>query len=199
MFNDRDGEWQVELEESSARNIVAGTCQVQIAAADILPDVWLLFAPLKKARIDYVVEKATEIGVARLMPVTTQYTTASRISISRLTSLAIASTEQCGGIAIPGVKPLQALESVLEQWPEDRILWYCDETVLAWSKENSSGRQNGKCAVLIGPEGGFSPQEHQYLRSLEFVVPLALGPRVMRAETAAVVALTLLHSSGLRA
>ncbi len=199
MFNDRDGEWQVKLVDSGARNIVAGTCQVQIAAADILPDVWLLFAPLKKVRIDYVVEKATEIGVSRLMPVTTQYTMASRISVGRLTSLAISSTEQCGGITVPCIQPLQKLESVLENWPGDRILCYCDETMLAWPNEIPGYQRDGKYAVLVGPEGGFSPRERQYLRGLEFVVPFALGPRIMRAETAAVVALTLLHSSGSRA
>ena len=197
LFNDRDGEWRARIEDLANAGGIAVRCLERSACPDMLPDVWLLFAPLKKAPTDYVVEKATELGVSRILPVTTRYSNTRRISVSRLTNVAIEATQQCGGIAVPRVEPVQTLKSVLTRWPSDRALFHCDETVLSWSRAGPHAGTKQRKAVLVGPEGGFSPDERDLLRSLDFVAPLALGTRILRAETAAVVALAIVHSSAI--
>jgi 16S rRNA (uracil1498-N3)-methyltransferase len=188
-FNGRDGEWRAEVAQAGKRGgtlvAVAQTRPVRMP-----PDLWLLFAPIKKARTDFIVEKATELGAARILPVQTDFTNAERIRQDRLQAHALEATEQCGGTFVPEVADLQPLAKVLEGWPEGRHLLWCDEH-LAGPAAPLAGLPRGPWAVLIGPEGGFSEAEQARLRARPFVHPISLGPRILRADTAAVAALTL--------
>jgi 16S rRNA (uracil1498-N3)-methyltransferase len=159
-----------------------------------LPDLWLLFAPLKKARTDFLVEKAVELGAARLIPVQTDFTNADRIRQDRLQAHAVEAAEQCGGLSVPVVEDLRPLPRLLADWPAGRHLMWCDETALG-AATALAALPRGPWAVLIGPEGGFSPAEQARLRGLPFVQRVSLGPRILRAETAAVAALVLWQSA----
>lgn len=188
LFNGRDGEWRAEVEKAGKR---AGAliCRERTAPLRLPPDLWLVFAPLKKARTDFIVEKAAELGAARILPVQTAFTNADRIRQDRLQAHAVEAAEQCGGTFVPEVADLQPLDRLLAGWdPGRRILW-ADES-LAGPAEALAGLP-GPWAILIGPEGGFSDAERARLRGLPFVVPVSLGPRILRADTAAVAALTL--------
>jgi len=188
-FNRRDGEWIARVSAASKRGgeLVA---EVQTRPVQMPPDLWLMFAPIKKARTDFIVEKATELGAARIMPVLTEYTNAERIRQDRLQAHAVEATEQCGGTFVPVVEDLQPLSKVLAAWPAGRQLLWCDEAMVGRSRP-LAGLPRGPWAVLIGPEGGFSAAEQARLRALPFVHSLSLGPRILRADTAAVAALTL--------
>ena len=154
------------------------------------PDVWLLFSPIKKARTDFIVEKAAEMGAARILPIQADFTNSERIRQDRLQAHAVEAAEQCGGTYVPEVCNLQKLDRLLSDWPDDRQLMFCDEA-LAGEATSLSGASGGKWAILIGPEGGFSPSERDRLRALPFAHPISLGPRILRADTAAVAAMTL--------
>ena len=154
------------------------------------PDLWVLFAPIKKARTDFIVEKAAEMGAARIMPVQTEYTNSERIRQDRLQAHAVEAAEQCGGTFVPEVTDLQKLSKVLDQWPEDRKLMFCDEAEVGAGKVLGEAGP-GPWAILIGPEGGFSDAERKRLQSLPFAHVVSLGPRILRADTAAVAAMTL--------
>ncbi|NNE80373.1 MAG: 16S rRNA (uracil(1498)-N(3))-methyltransferase [Silicimonas sp.] len=199
LFNGSDGEWQAEVTQTGKRG---GTlnCLTQSAAQRMPPDLWLLFAPIKKARTDFIVEKAAEMGAARILPVQTDFTNAERIRQDRLQSHAIEAAEQCGGTFVPPVDDLQKLGPVLDRWPAGRSLVFCDETLAdqglsSWQKysggadQRSAGAAPLKSAILIGPEGGFSDAERVRLRDMAHAV--SLGPRILRADTAAVAAMTL--------
>lgn len=188
-FNRRDGEWIARVSAASKRGgeLVA---EVQTRPVQMPPDLWLMFAPIKKARTDFIVEKATELGAVRIMPVLTEYTNAERIRQDRLQAHAVEATEQCGGTFVPVVEDLQPLSKVLAAWPAGRQLLWCDESMVGRSRP-LAGLPRGPWAVLIGPEGGFSAAEQGRLRALPFVHSLSLGPRILRADTAAVAALTL--------
>jgi 16S rRNA (uracil1498-N3)-methyltransferase len=171
------------------------TVEAQTAPQQNPPDLWLLFAPIKKARTDFIVEKAAEMGAARIMPVQTDFTNAERIRRDRLQAHAVEAAEQCGGTYVPPVEELQRLSQVLSDWPDDRRLVFADEALVGADRgvlETSADAS--KWAILIGPEGGFSDAERMRLRALPFVTPISLGPRVLRADTAAVAALTLWQS-----
>lgn len=199
LFNGRDGEWLGRVTEAGKRG---GTlvCEAQSAPLRVPPDLWLLFAPIKKARTDFIVEKATEMGAARIMPVQTEFTNAERIRQDRLRSHAVEAAEQCGGTFVPEVTQLQKLPSVLDHWPEGRRLMFCDETQAGRSsalagllagEEARTGGSSGPWAILIGPEGGFSEAERARLHTLPFARAVSLGPRILRADTAAVAAMTV--------
>jgi 16S rRNA (uracil1498-N3)-methyltransferase len=158
------------------------------------PDLWLLFAPIKKARTDFIVEKATEMGAARILPVTTEFTNSERINRERLQQHAVEAAEQCGGTYVPDVADLARLDRLLADWPSDRRLMFCDEALVGARTSLMSAPPAAKWAVLIGPEGGFSAPERERLKSAPFVTPVSLGPRILRADTAAVAALTLWQS-----
>lgn len=189
LFNGRDGEWLAEVAEAGKRGGLL-VCQSQNAPQQNPPDLWLLFAPVKKARTDFIVEKAAELGVERIVPVQTDFTNAERIRQDRLQAHATEAAEQCGGTFVPEVASLQPLRKLLDAWPEGRRIMWADEA-LSGAQATLEGEGPGPWAVLIGPEGGFSPDERARLRSLPFVVPVSLGPRILRADTAAVAALTL--------
>jgi len=198
LFNGRDGEWAARVSEAGRKRGVL-TCIAQSAPQLNPPDLWLLFAPIKKARTDFIVEKATELGAARICPVLTEYTNAERVRVDRLQAHAIEAAEQCGGTFVPEVAEPQKLSKLLDTWDRGRMILHCDEAIAG------SGMTPGleqfapgePWAILIGPEGGFSPAERQRLDThLEgSVLRFSLGPRILRADTAAVAALTLWQAS----
>ena len=191
LFNSRDGEWTAEVVQSNKRGGIL-LCQSQTLPLQVPPDLWLLFAPIKKARTDFIVEKAAEMSAARIMPVQTRFTNADRIRQDRLQAHAIEAAEQCGGTFVPEVTELAKLEDVLADWPADRHILFCDERLSGRSSALPGSVAGGSpWAILIGPEGGFAPEEQDRLRRMPSVVPVSLGPRILRADTAAVAALTL--------
>ncbi len=189
LFNGREGEWRAEVAEAGKRG---GTllCASQTGPQRDPPDLWLLFAPIKKARTDFIVEKAAEMGAARILPVQTDFTNAERIRQDRLQAHAIEAAEQCGGTFVPEVAELQKLDRLLADWPGDRQLMFCDEALVG-AGETLGQAGGGKWAILIGPEGGFSDAERDRLRALPFAHAVSLGPRILRADTAAVAAMTV--------
>lgn len=189
LFNGREGEWRAEVAEAGKRG---GTllCASQTGPQRNPPDLWLLFAPIKKARTDFIVEKAAEMGAARILPVQTDFTNAERIRQDRLQAHAIEAAEQCGGTFVPEVAELQKLDRLLADWPGDRQLMFCDEALVG-AGETLGQAGGGKWAILVGPEGGFSDAERDRLRALPFAHAVSLGPRILRADTAAVAAMTV--------
>ncbi|MFA7434335.1 MAG: 16S rRNA (uracil(1498)-N(3))-methyltransferase [Gemmobacter sp.] len=195
VFNGHDGEWLAHVSGAGKKG---GTlaCERQTAPQRNPPDLWLMFAPIKKARTDFIVEKATEMGAARILPVQTDFTNAERIRQDRLQAHATEAAEQCGGTFVPEVTGLHRLDRLLADWPGDRRLMWCDEALageppaLPPALPAVPGTP-GPWAILIGPEGGFSPVERARLRAHPATVPVSLGPRILRADTAAVAALTL--------
>ncbi len=192
LFNGRDGEWRAEVMEAGKRGGVL-VCDSQTKGLQLPPDLWLLFAPIKKARTDFIVEKAAEMGVRRIVPVQTRHTNSERIRQDRLQAHAVEAAEQCGGTFVPEVADLVALDRLLAGWPADRRILWCDE-VLVGARVALEELEAGPWAILIGPEGGFSDGEAAKLRGMPQVVPVSLGPRILRADTAAVAALALWQS-----
>ena len=190
LFNGSDGEWRAEVAGAGKRGGIL-VCSVQTKSLQMLCDLWLMFAPIRKARTDFIVEKAVELGVARIMPVQTQHTHADRIRQDRLQAHAMEAAEQCGATMVPQVADLAALDRVLAGWDSARRILWCDEGLARAPTALSSGARGLPWAILIGPEGGFSDREQSKLRAMDCVVPLSLGPRILRADTAAVAALTL--------
>ncbi|AFO90028.1 16S rRNA (uracil(1498)-N(3))-methyltransferase [Phaeobacter inhibens] len=191
LFNGEDGEWRAEVAEASKRSGVL-ICQEQTRPLVLPPDLWLLFAPIKKARTDFIVEKAAEMGAARILPVQTEFTNSDRIRQDRLQAHAVEAAEQCGGTYVPEVADLQKLSRLLDHWPEERQLMFCDEaevgSALALASETAA---QAPWAIVIGPEGGFSEAERKRLHALPQSHVVSLGPRILRADTAAVAALTV--------
>lgn len=188
IFNGRDGAFAAEVAEAGKRSGALAPL-AQSAPQQDPPDLWLLFAPIKKTRTDFIVEKATEMGAARICPVQTEFTNAERIRQDRLQAHAVEAAEQCGGTFVPEVAPLAKLDRMLADWPAGRRLMFCDEALLGQAAPLPAAP--GPWAILIGPEGGFSEAERARLRGLDFAHPVSLGPRILRADTAAVAALTL--------
>jgi 16S rRNA (uracil1498-N3)-methyltransferase len=189
LFNGRDGEWVARVAEAGKRGGVL-VCETQLRPLTLPPDLWLLFAPIKKARTDFIVEKAVELGVARVMPVQTAHTNSERIRQDRLQAHAVEAAEQCGATYVPQVAPLESLDRVLRNWPADRRLLWCDEH-RAGQTGALHGMRGTPWALLVGPEGGFSEGERKRLSAMPQVAPFALGPRILRADTAVVAALAL--------
>ena len=189
IFDGNNGEWEASIEEISKKSGVL-LCIKQTKPQIMPPDLWLFFSPLKKVRTDFIVEKATELGVAKIIPVQTEHTNADRVKLSRLSAHAIEAAEQCGGTYIPKIEELQKINEVLEDFPPDRRLLFCDEKLQA-SEVNLENLKKGKWAILVGPEGGFSEIERNYLKGLKFTFSISLGPRILRADTAAVTAISL--------
>ncbi|SDX16748.1 16S rRNA (uracil1498-N3)-methyltransferase [Ruegeria halocynthiae] len=190
LFNGSDGEWIAEVAEAGKRG-GALSCVVQSKPLQLPPDLWLLFAPIKKARTDFIVEKAAEMGAARIMPVQTEFTNSERIRQDRLQAHAVEAAEQCGGTFVPEVTDLQRLDRVLAAWPEYRQLMFCDEAEVGAALKLAENEKGRPWAILIGPEGGFSEPERKRLKALPYAHVVSLGPRVLRADTAAVAAMTM--------
>lgn len=188
LFNGRDGEWQAEIVAAGKR---AGElrCVTQSAPLQMPPDLWLVFAPIKKARTDFIVEKAAEMGARRIVPVMTEFTNAGRVQRERLQAHAVEAAEQCGGTFVPEVAEPVKFRSLLDGWDAERQIMFCDEALVG-----GSGRLPavpGPWAILIGPEGGFSDAERKRLHGVDHAHAVTLGPRILRADTAAVAAMTV--------
>src|SRR5271157_562965 len=195
-FNGRDGEFAAALAGLSRKglSLVVGA---QTRPQETPPDVDFLFAPLKHARLDYVAQKAVEMGARRLRPIVTRRTQVSRLNIERLSANAIEACEQCGVIWTPEVVAPEPLERALAGWPAERLLVFCDEEAPQAGPLDalSSATTNGGVGLMIGPEGGFDEGERAAILAVPGVVRLSLGPRVLRADTAAVAALTLIQAT----
>lgn len=193
VFNGKDGEWRAEIAEVKKHG-ASLVCEAQTAAQTDVPDLWLVFAPIKRTPADYVVQKATELGVRVLQPVLTRRTIARRVNPDRLKANAIEAAEQSGRVSVPEIREPAGLDALLKAWPKDRRLVFCDEAgdAAPIAEALASAKGGGQAwAVLTGPEGGFDPEERALVRANPFVVPVALGPRIMRADTAALAALAL--------
>jgi 16S rRNA (uracil1498-N3)-methyltransferase len=194
VFNGRDGEWRAELAEAGRRGAALRVGE-RVRAQEDGPDIDYLFAPLKRARLDYLVQKATEMGVARLRPVLTRRTTPERVNLERMRANAIEAAEQCGILRIPAVCAPETLGGVLAGWDATRRLVFCDEGSDRSDPVAVLDRlEPGPLALLIGPEGGFEEAERALLLARPFVTRLSLGPRILRADTAAVAALALVNA-----
>jgi 16S rRNA (uracil1498-N3)-methyltransferase len=191
LFDGCTGEWLAEAETCGKRDLVVRV-RGQLRALETVPDLWLIAAPIKKARLDFLVEKACELGVARYQPVITRRTVVERLNLERLRATMIEAAEQCGRTALPEVKDAIKLPALLKDWPEDRALYFADETGGAPLAE---AIRPGPAAILIGPEGGFDPAEREAVLALPQTTPVSLGPRILRAETAAVAALSVWMAS----
>lgn len=195
VFNGRDGEWAAKLADVGKRRCTL-EMQTQTRPQEQGPDLVYLFAPLKRARLDYMVQKAVEMGVSALQPVLTRRTQASRVNLERMRANAIEAAEQCGILHLPEIREPLPLDRLIDGWDEKRRIVFCDETAAGEKDPLALLEKVEKCplAVLIGPEGGFDPQERKSLLAKPFTVPIPLGPRIMRADTAAVAALALVNA-----
>jgi len=193
LFNGRDGEWLAELTQIGKRGVSA-TCLKQTAQQASSPDIWLVFAPIKKTPSDYLVQKAAELGVSVLQPVFTRRTVVSRINEERMAANAIEAAEQSARLTVPEIREGVALEKLMAAWPIDRHLFFCDEGGDAQPLAEAARAESGPAAILTGPEGGFEPAERKLLRESAFVIPVTLGPRILRADTAALAALAIWQS-----
>jgi 16S rRNA (uracil1498-N3)-methyltransferase len=198
LFNGRDGEWKATIGDIHKRK-AAFTIGEQVKPQGEEPDLWLVFALIKKPRIDFMVQKATEMGVSRLVPVFTKYTKVDRVKTERLYVNAKEAAEQCERMMVPIVDEPQKLNQLLANWPNGRQLMFCDEDLSGkpvLEKLSSLKREiKEPWAILIGPEGGFSADERDRLNALDFTHKVSLGPRVLRADTAAIAALALWQSA----
>jgi 16S rRNA (uracil1498-N3)-methyltransferase len=195
LFNGRDGEWRAAVTPHGKRGCV-------LAVSDRLReqtppgDLWLLFAPVKGQRTEFIAEKATELGVTILQPVLTRRTIARNVNVERLAANAREAAEQCWRLDVPAVRAAVSLDDLLAAWPAERKLAFCDETGEApLAPVALKGAPRGPWAVLVGPEGGFAAEELAAIRALLQAVPVGLGPRILRADTACTVALALVQSA----
>ena len=195
VFNGRDGEWRTQVQPEGRK--AASLLALEETRPQTPPSALLyLFAPLKHARLDYMAQKAVEMGAGSLRPVLTRRTQAGRINLDRLRANAIEAAEQCGILAIPEIAAEEKLEPALAAIPQSHVLVFCDEDAEVVDPLAAlAAAPPGPCAVLIGPEGGFDPAERELLLSRERVVRLSLGPRILRADTAAVAALALVQAA----
>ena len=199
LINGRDGEWLASIVEAHRKHAIL-SCIRQTRPMEVCTDLWLLFAPIKRGRIDWLAEKACELGIARLAPVITARTIVGRVAEDRLLAHMIEAAEQCGRTSLPTLAPVQPLATVLRDWPSGRTLFVCDEGALEPGGPALADLQmalqsqppaTGGAAIFIGPEGGFTPAERAMLHGHPAAQPVGLGPRILRADTAAVAALCL--------
>lgn len=201
LFNGRDGEWRAVLAGAGKRSVTLHVEDLR-RPQDSVPDLTLLFAPVKRARLDFLVQRAVELGVAALRPVITRRTVVERVNLERMAANAVEAAEQCGRMSVPRVLPAESLAVVIRAWPQGHRLLFCDE-MLPEEKASAAaavldalepGARGVPWSVLTGPEGGFDPAERAALRTLPGATPIGLGPRILRADTAAVAALALWQS-----
>lgn len=189
LFNGRDGEWQARL-DGLGKGWASVVVEEPRRPQDVDADLWLVFAPIKRARIDFLAEKATELGVAVLQPMFTQFTAVNRVNVERLAANAREAAEQCERLSVPEVRPPVGLFDLLADWPTERRILLCAERAdVAPIGEALGTAAQGPWAVMVGPEGGFARSELDALFQLDFVTPVGLGPRVLRTDTAALAAL----------
>jgi 16S rRNA (uracil1498-N3)-methyltransferase len=187
VFDGSSGEWLAQIAEVGKKRMSLSVRR-RTRESETIPDVWLAFAPVKRAQTDWLVEKATELGAARLLPVMTQRTVAERVKLERLENIAVEAAEQCGRTRLPEIAEPLTLEHLLEHRDSVRTLYFADETGGEWAPDAFTA---GSCMILIGPEGGFTDDERAIIRVAPNSVPISLGPRILRAETAALAALAV--------
>jgi 16S rRNA (uracil1498-N3)-methyltransferase len=185
LFDDRTGEWLAEVTDAAKRTVTL-KLTASLRERETVPELWLLFAPIKKGPIDWLVEKATELGVARLQPVITQRTIVDRLNLDRLRANTIEAAEQCNRTTLPELHEPVKLAALLKGWSADRALLFADET---GGLPMTQLARPEPTAILIGPEGGFTPQERDAIRATPGATGMTLGPRILRAETAAAAAI----------
>lgn len=196
LFNGADGEFSGRLIVKSKRS-VAVVAETQTRQQHAGTDLHYLFAPLKHARLDYMVQKAVEMGASSLQPVITARTQAARVNVARMRANVVEAAEQCGILRVPEVAEPRSFDAVMAEWPADRRLIFCDEDAEVRDPIAALGpppREAQPLALIIGPEGGFDPRERGRLLQLPQAVRLSLGPRILRADTAAVAALALVQA-----
>lgn len=186
LFDDRTGEWLAEIVDAGKKRVRLAVC-VRLREREVVPDLWLLFAPIKRGRIDWLFEKATELGVARLDPVITRRTIVDRLNLERLRAHAIEAAEQCERTALPELGEPRKLEALLADWPSERSLLFADEQ----GGQPIATASGAPAAILIGPEGGFTDEERAAIRAVPQAHPVSLGPRILRADTAALAAVSI--------
>ena len=184
VFDGRSGEWLARIADAGKKRMTLAV-ERRTREPETIPDIWLAFAPVKRAQTDWLVEKATELGVARLLPVMTQRTVAERVKLERLESIAIEAAEQCGRTRLPEIAEPLTLKQLLAA-REERLLYFADE---AGGEPLADALDPGPALILTGPEGGFTDEERAAIRAAPSAVAVSLGPRILRAETAALAAL----------
>ncbi len=199
VFNGQDGEWNATIAETGKRHVLLAIGE-RLKEHKEEPDLWLAFAPIKKARLDFIAQKATELGISRLVPMMTRRTIVDRVKTDRMIANAIEAAEQCERLTVPTVADAIKLDKLLENWPHDRRIMFCDEDLSGQPAqmalaEAASKASPGPWAILIGPEGGFDDHERTLIRSHPNCTVVSLGPRVLRADTAAMAAISLWQSA----
>jgi 16S rRNA (uracil1498-N3)-methyltransferase len=194
VFNANDGEWLAYLTNVKKKDAHI-RCERRISDVTPPPDIDYLFAPLKHARLDYMVQKATELGARRLRPVITGRTIAERVNLDRMRANAIEAAEQCNLVFVPEVLEPVSLNAAIRDWAPERTLIYCDETATITDPIIALADVKPPAAILVGPEGGFTEEERAMLKALPYVRAISLGPRIMRADTVAIAALALVQAA----
>ena len=195
VFNSVNGEFLAKISEIYKNTIIIDIIK-KTRDVKIENDIWLLFAPVKKSPNEYIVQKATELGVSKIIPVITERTITKNLNLNRMQDIAIESSEQCDRITIPEICAVKKLKDLILNWDNDRIIFFCDETIRnndVVKKDFQNLSTNSFGAILVGPEGGFSTNETNYLREKKFIRPIDLGPRILRSDTAVIAALSLWH------
>jgi 16S rRNA (uracil1498-N3)-methyltransferase len=188
VFNGRDGEWRATLAEILKKGVIL-RLEEQIRPQTFGPDLDLIVAVVKKSRVETIVEKAAELGARRVRLAVTRRTNVEHVRLDRLDAIAIEAAEQTGRLDVPVIEDPRKLDALLDSWEPGRRLMFCDET--GGSPVGTVVTEPGPWAILIGPEGGFAPEERECLRALPFTTAVALGPRILRADTAAIAAMSL--------
>ncbi len=195
LFNGRHGAWLCRLASDSKKSVILDPVE-QVAEQTPPSDLWYGFAPLKSERLDYVIQKAVEMGAGTIQPVLTRFTQVSRLKHERLVANAVEAAEQCEVLSVPRVEPEISLERLLNGWPAERALIFADEGTSSSSPiEVLTSLRDRPLGLLVGPEGGFAPEERARLHAMPSVVPISLGPRILRADTAAVAALAVIQAT----
>lgn len=184
-FDDRTGEWGAEISSTGKRDARLRMVR-HLAPREPVPDLWLIAAPIKRQRVDWMAEKACELGVGRFLPVLTRRSVVDKLNLDRLRAHMIEAAEQCGRTALPALDEPVKLAQLLRDWPADRTLWFADET-----GGEPFRPEPGPAAILIGPEGGFDPAEREAIRAIRQARGISLGPRILRAETAALASVSI--------
>lgn len=194
LFDDRSGEYLATVAATGKRDLLL-TIEARLRTREAAPDLWLCQALVKKDRLDWIAEKSCELGVARFVPVLTRRCVADKLKEDRLRAQMIEAAEQCERTALPEIAELTSLDALLRDWPAERTLLFCDERGGAPIAQALQTAVQARAAILIGPEGGFSDAENAAIRALPQAVPVSLGPRILRADTAAVAAISVWMSA----